>query len=111
MLNRITALIGIFVLAGTSMTGAAPTVRTIEKTVACPTEEDFHGYLALLVTDVSAATAYALDHHCIGIEPETIVTVDKGSTAALTDHVCIRPASSTGCFWTFAAHIKVEGVQ
>ena len=111
MLSRVVVLIGIFVLAGASIAVAAPTARTIEKTMACPTEDDFHGYLALLITDVSAATAYALDHHCIGMEPGTIVSVEKGSTAALTDHVCVRPVGSTECFWTFAAHIKVEDVR
>jgi hypothetical protein len=62
MLNLVAALIALFVLTGAPMAVTAQTARTIEKTIACPTEEDFQGYLALLITDVSAATAYALDH-------------------------------------------------
>jgi hypothetical protein len=106
---RVAALI-VIVLAGFGLRAAvaAPNATTVDATVACPLEADFSRYTELLVDDVAAAVSYEIEHRCLILPPATFVRIDHGSLDRPTGHVCVRPAASYECFWTYGAHIKPE---
>lgn len=79
---------------------------TVDNTPACKKDQDFTQYATLLLSDVSAAMAFRMDHDCSVLKPGTFVSVDQGSTQRKSNHVCIRPVGSYDCSWTFAGHIK-----